>query len=180
VIYIDNKGNEIARMSPNAESGNVFLQQLCKYEINMQSVVLRNNINTKFNEKLRHSPDFELFMNIASEYKVYVISDYLVKYRKLENSLTSKNIDVWWIEMKGTLDKIFLEKNSLKIEYPKEFNLAYAKVAYNKARYLISIDKQKQASAELSRYKFTNVTYCLLFLISLFPRKLWDIVHRLK
>ena len=83
VIYIDRYSNTIGKFLPKAQSGNVFSQQLKRYEINMQSVMLRNNINIEINEDLRHSPDFDMFMDIASKFDVYVIKDSLVKYRKL-------------------------------------------------------------------------------------------------
>ena len=162
-------GKEIGRLMPEAVTGNVFAQQLNRYEINMQSVILRNSGEIKINENLRHSPDYDLFMKIASNSNVYVIKEYIVKYRKLEDSLTSKNIDVWWIEMKNTLDKIFLENNELKKMYPREYKMAYAKVAYYKAQYLLSKDNKEEAKKELSKYKFIHINYLLLYIISFFP-----------
>jgi glycosyltransferase involved in cell wall biosynthesis len=179
VIYIDKNSNTVGQMLPRAISGNVFVQQLKRYEINMQSVLLRNYKNIKFNETLRHSPDFDLFMDIILENKAIVIKEAIVKYRKLEDSLTSKNIEFWWIEMKYTLDRLFASKQ-FKNEYMEFIKIAYAKVAYNKARYLISINKKKEASAELSKYKFVSLEYFAIFLISLFPKKIWNLVHEFK
>jgi glycosyltransferase involved in cell wall biosynthesis len=179
VIYIDKNSDEIGRFLPVSDSENVFAQQLKRYEINMQSVVLRNNDNIKFNEKLKHSPDFDLFMKIISKYEVSIIKEYIVKYRKLENSLTSKNIAVWWSEMKYTLDNIFQDL-SLKEKYRKEYEYAYAKVAYNKARYLISIDKKDEASHELAKYKFVDIKYFILYIVSLFPSYAWNIINKYK
>ncbi len=180
VIYIDENSQEIGQMIPETISGDVFAQQLKRYEINMQSVMLRNSVHIKFNEQLRHSPDFDLFMNLASKSKVYVIKDFIVKYRKLPNSLTSKNIDVWWIEMQETLDRIFFEDDTLKEKYQKEYNMAYAKVAYYKAQYLISIGKTSEASTELSRFKFTNYRYFILYVASMLPINIWNFIHKYK
>lgn len=176
VIYIDKNSQIIGKSLPKARSGNVFAQQLKRYEINMQSVILRNNEKINFNQKLRHSPDFDLFVSMASNSEVCVISDFIVKYRKLEDSLTSKNIDVWWSEMKYTLDKLFIENNGLKDQYKKEFELAYAKVMYYKARYLMSIDKANEAKQELSNVKFVSPIYFGLFIISHFGI-LWKLIH---
>jgi glycosyltransferase involved in cell wall biosynthesis len=176
VIYIDKNTQTIGEMTPKAKSGNVFAQQLKRYEINMQSVILRNTKSIKFNEKLRHSPDFDLFVSIASNSEVCVISDFVVKYRKLEDSLTSKNIDVWWSEMKYTLDKLFLGNNSLKDKYKKEFKVAYAKVVYYKARYLMNINKEKDAREELSNVKFVSYVYFVLFIASHF-KTLWKLIR---
>ena len=180
VIYIDKDSQTIGKMKPKAKSGNVFAQQLKRYEINMQSVVLRNNELVNFNEKLRHSPDFDLFVSIASKSEVYVINDSIVKYRKLEDSLTSKNISIWGAEMQQTLDKIFLNNPMLKDKYHYEYKIAYAKVAYNKAQYLISINNRLEATKELSKFKFTNIIYFTLYIASMFPSSIWKFVHRFK
>jgi len=180
MVYIDKDSKEIGKTLPKAKSGDVLVQQFRRYEINMLSSLLRNNIEIKIDEKLRHSPDFDLFMNIASKYKVYVIKDYLVKYRKLKDSLTSKNIDIWWFEMKNSLDKIFLGNQKLKTLYPQEYRLVYAKVAYYKAQYLLSIGDKKGAIVEMSKFKFVNISYFLLYLTSLLPNKIWDLLHRYK
>ena len=84
VITIDKKGKEIDKMLPVAQSGMVLSQQLVRYEINMQSVVIRNNINISFDATMKFSPDFDLFMKIVSKYPVVVINDYIAKYRKLK------------------------------------------------------------------------------------------------
>ncbi len=179
VIYINEESTIIGNMIPKAKSGDVFAQQLKRYEINMQSVILRNN-NIKFNKELRHSPDFDLFMDIAANRKVFVIKDFIVKYRKLKNSLTSKNIDVWWSEMKYTIDRIFETNKELKLKHEKEYKLVYSKIGYNKARYLISIGNCKEASIELSKHKLSGTVYFVLFILSLFPINFWNLIHKYK
>jgi len=178
VVYIDENSEEIGRFLPVDSKDNLFSIQLKNYEINMQSVLLRTFDGIEFNETLKHSPDFDLFLDIISKYKGCSIKDYLVKYRRLSNSLTSKNIAFWGSEMEYTLDKIFKEDPSLKTKYPKEYNLAYAKVAYNKARYYISIGEKSKAINELSKYKFSDYRYFILYVVSLFPSAFWDMLHR--
>ena len=179
VIYIDEDSKEIGEMIPQTDE-DVFLQQLKRYEINMQSVMLRNSSDIRFNEKLRHSPDFDLFMDIVSRSKTCIIRKHIVKYRKLQDSLTSKNIDIWWSELKYTLDRIFSKDTELKNRYIKGYNFAYAKVAYNKAQYLISVGKRGEAIKELSKYRFLNFQYFILYLASLFPAFVWHFIHRYK
>jgi glycosyltransferase involved in cell wall biosynthesis len=179
VIYIDKNSNEFATDIPKAQSGNVFAQQLLRYEINMQSVIIKNNININFNINMQFSPDFDLFMKIASKYQVGVINEPLVKYRKLSNSLTSKKIDRWWIETKETLDNIFIEQPELAIKYSNEKNIAYAKTTYYKALYLISINSWKQAQEELSSIKNINLIYKILYFLS-FSKTAWKFAHKFK
>jgi len=180
VITINEEGNEIEKMLPHAKSGKVLAQQLIRYEINMQSVVIRNNIDISFKDTMKFSPDFDLFMKIVSQYPVIVINNYLVKYRKLKNSLTSKSIDRWWIETKDTLDCIFLAQPKLKELYSKEYKFAYAKNNYYHAQYLISIDKIKEARVILSKYKFLSFRYFILYGSLLFSLSFWNFIHRFK
>ena len=180
VIVIDERGKEIDKMLPIAQSGMVFSQQLIRYEINMQSVVICNNIDISFDISMQFSPDFDLFMKIVSKYPVVVINDYMVKYRKLKNSLTSKSIDLWWIETKKTLDSIFEKDISLKEKYSKEYKFAYAKNNYYQAQYLISINKVKDARVILSKYKFLSFKYFILYASLFFSLSFWKFIHRFK
>lgn len=180
VIYIDENSKKLGSFLPMSISGDVFASQLIKYEINMQSVIIKNDIKLAFDEEKQFSPDFELFMRIVSKYNVGVIREYLVKYRKLKNSLTSKKIDRWGIEMQQTLDYIFSNNQLLKNKYKKEYKIAYAKVSYNKAQYLISINKKYEATKELSKYKFVHYKYFILYISSIFPIGIWNLIHRFK
>jgi len=179
-VIIDKNGKEIKRMLPIAKSGMVFSQQLIRYEINMQSVVIRNNIDIFFDPTMKFSPDFDLFMRIVSKYSVVIINDYIVKYRKLDNSLTSKTIDLWSIETRKTLDFIFREDKSLKDKYPKEYKFAYAKNNYYQAQYLISINKVQDARVILSKYKFLSFKYFILYASLFFSLSFWKFIHRFK
>ncbi len=149
-IWIDENGDEVNRDLPKAKSGYVFPYQLKRYEVNMQSVVIRNNIPIKFNTKMEFSPDFDLFMKIMSRYQVGVEREPLIKYRKLSNSLTTKKIDRWGVEMRETLDTIFSQNPKLKREYPIEYLRAYAKVYYYYSRYYFSMAFIKNI---INRYK---------------------------
>ena len=140
-IWIDENGKEINRDLPKATTGYVFPSQLKRYEVNMQSVVIRNNIPIEFNTKMEFSPDFDLFMQIMSRYRVGVEREPLIKYRKLSNSLTTKKIDRWGVEMKDALNNIFTQNPKLKRKYPLEYLSAYAKVAYYYLRYYLSLIK---------------------------------------
>ena len=180
VLYINEDSTLIKKYLPCAKSGNLFKYQLKKYEIGMQSVLIRNDIQISFNENLEFSPDYDLMMHIASKYKVFSIKSYLIKYRKVNNSLTHKKADKWWVEMKITLDKIFEECPDLRKKFPLEYRFAYAKVDYYKARYLFMKDQGKEASILLSKNKYLDMKYFLLYMLSLLGKNFWDYIHKIK
>ena len=179
-IWIDENGNEINQDLPIASTGYIFDKQLIRYEVNMQTVVIRNDIDISFNTSMQFSPDYDLFMRIMSEYRVGVIFTPLVKYRKLSNSLTSKKIDRWAIEMQESLDNIFKKNPSLKEKYLKEYSLAYAKVGYYYAQYFVSINDMKKARLSLFKYRFLNKSYLFLYLLAHFPSSIWIWIHKFK
>ncbi len=179
VIFIDERGNFIKKTLPKSCNSNVFDIQLKSYEIGMQSVLIRNNIKIDFNKELEFSPDYDLMMRIASSYNVYVIKEYLIKYRIVSNSLTNKKIHKWWSEMKFTLDNL-KKNNYLYSKHISNFNFAYAKVEYNKARYLFTQDKRMQAIKALSQWKFISIKYFLLYILALLGKEWWNALHKLK
>ena len=177
VQYINENNITILKYLPKAISGNVFSYQLNKYEIGIQSVLIRNSVDIIFNQDLQFSPDYDLLMNVASKYKAFVIKEYLIKYRVVSGSLTNQKIQLWWSEMKYTLDCIF-EKNPKLINiYPKEHKKAYAKVNYLKAKMYFSENNKLGAIRMLNKYKFVDVRYFFLFVISLFGKRAWNFVQ---
>ena len=178
-IWIDENGKEIGELIPQ-KSDDPFKINLLRYEINMQSVAIRNQPHRKieFNSKYEFAPDFDLFMKIISRNKTEIIPEPIVKYRKLSNSLTSKKINRWWVETKETLDKIFFDKElSEKYSYEKQF--AYAKVAYYKARYLMTQNQTQEAVQVLNEYKNLSKQYFGLWLLA-HSKLLWNFIHKFK
>ncbi len=178
--YIDYNSNKIGSFIPKARTGNVFEKQLLNYEINMQSVVIRNNIHLEFNKNMMFCPDYDLFMKIVFKYNVGVINKPLVEYRRYENSLTNLKIDRWWIEVKQTLDDIFDLNTDLKKKYKKGYTYAYSKVYYYNAAYFMSINKNKDAKKLMSQIKFNRIEYFILYIALLFNKKIWYLIHKYK
>ena len=84
-IIINEKNSVIGRSITSANNGNIFGDLLIKYDINMQSVmIMKNALNERnFDITLKFSPDYHLFMELASVGKVGVIRDYIVKYKQI-------------------------------------------------------------------------------------------------
>ncbi len=178
---INETNNIINKYIPKNETGFILPALLKRYDINMQSVMMRrriDGIDVSFRESFSFCPDFDLFIKTAAAYNIAVINEPLVKYRVSSNSLTSKTIDRWWIECKQILNEVFLNNPVLKTTYPKAYAHAYAKVSYYKARYLINVNKKIEASKELQQHIHVGIQYFLLYLLSLLPVSIWHLVHR--
>jgi glycosyltransferase involved in cell wall biosynthesis len=107
-VFVINEDSALINKNKVSDKyGYLFDHLLINYEINMQTVMIRRSIllenNLSFDSSLRFSPDFDLFMRIAYENKLSSVSDFLVEYRKSDNSLTSKMIEHIAPEMEYTL-----------------------------------------------------------------------------
>ncbi|WP_300180636.1 glycosyltransferase [uncultured Aliivibrio sp.] len=177
VYFINGSGKCIGKYTPSA-GGDIFRRQLVRYEINQQSVMIRNDFDFSFDQNKKYSVDYCLFMSICAKYKVGVLESKLVKYRMHDSNLSHSVNELEWIEQKDTLDNVFQNNLDLEHMYPKEYQLAYARVFYYKARYLMSVNEASNARVELKKYYKTNLFYCSLYLLSLFPVSLWSFLHK--
>ena len=134
VDIIDKKGRLIRSLNTRNNSGNIFESLLRKYEINMQTVMLRRSILEndwcRFNDLLTYSPDYNLFMQIASRFPVGVINNVLAKYRIVDGSLSTTKLGVVSSEMKTTLDKIFGKNTDIRMSYYDAAEYAYKNLSY--------------------------------------------------
>ncbi len=178
VTFIDADSKEIGRYIPKAKKGDVFRRQLVRYEINQQSVMIKNDFSFSFDRTKKYSVDYCLFMSICSKYEVEFLKDIYVKYRMHDSNLSHSANELEWIEQKDALDKVFEETPSLKDIYVDEYKQAYARVYYYKARYLMKIDKRRQACQELKGYANINLFYFGLYVLSFFPSSFWNYIHR--
>jgi glycosyltransferase involved in cell wall biosynthesis len=175
-FFIDENSLETSKYSVFGRNGNVFKTLLKRYEINMQTVLLRNNIEISFNPEMQFSPDFDLFMDIASKHEIGVIQIPLVKYRKTASSLTSKKISRWWLEMKMTLDRILTEEQKENVD---EVKYSYAKVNYYKAVFLMKENRKNEAVEILKEYRFLDFKYFIIYFFS-HSELFWNFLHKLK
>jgi len=173
VSVIRENGSEIKKFFVKNNSGNIFANLLRHYEINMQTVMLRKdyliNNNLTFNSSMAFCPDHNLFMLVALDTEVGVIKDVIAKYRKVDNSLSKKTIDVAADEYRFTLDSIINNNAGLKERYQVEFNSAYNKATYYEVLSDITNNKKKQARLKLKKILTSRIEYFLLYLLLLSP-----------
>lgn len=170
VIVIDENGNSIRKNRMKYQGGFIFDRLLKKYEINMQSVMIRQSIIIKdtldFNSNLEYSPDYNLFMEIASRYPVGVINEYIVKYRLLSDSLSRKSLHLVSKEISYTLNNILSRDPSLNTKFPDEFRFAFRKLHYYNAIDKINKDEFAEARKELMEILPFSPKYILLYFLT--------------
>lgn len=172
-IMIDDKGGELWKYLAKNKNGYIFPNLLVKYEINMQSVMLRKAVldreSLTFDSSLSFSPDYNLFMHIAAKFDIAVIKEPLVKYRILSNSLSKKSADIISSEAKFTLDMLRFKFPDLAIKYKKSFNAAYAKLTFYDSVSLIQSSNFVEARVKIRKIIFRRLEYLLLYLSLFLP-----------
>lgn len=183
-IEIDEETKKERIKLPKYRSGYVFADNLKQFEINVPtSMISRKALIDKklnFDPEIQASEEYCLFMQFIYNEKVCVINKPIAKYLIRKKSLTDKAISRWSFERLYTLEKIIKNYPEAKLRFKKEFNLAYSRADYYKARYLWSDNQKKKAIAIMKKIKFKEYKYFILFIISLMPFNIWDKVHNLK
>ena len=127
---IDESSHEINTFLPKHKCGNALHEMLKRYEINNQSVIIREEalqaIGGLFNEDIVIGEDYNLFMNILAKYEVCNIKECLIKYRIHSDSISkNKSIDL----SDGTLKtlKELNTKYKIKKKYPIYYFISWLK-----------------------------------------------------
>jgi len=173
VAVIDESGKEIKKDIVKNKSGNVFSGLLRRYEINMQTVMLKKDFiisnQLSFNTNMSYCPDHNLFMTIASKVDVGVISDVVAKYRIVGNSLSKKTIDIAPQEYRLTLDEISKGNPTLRQQLSNDFDCAYNKARYYEIVADIFNNNKDQARYKLRTIYTSKIEYFLLYLLLFMP-----------
>lgn len=169
---------------PTYESGFLFKDLLVQFDINLPVAMIKRKAllekGLNFDPFVKASEEYCLFMQLIYGEKVCVVSRPLANYYIRRDSLTNKCIDRWYIERFYTLDKIIESHPEASEKYSHEFEVAYARGTYYKARLLMSQGNRKEARAELKSICNVDKRYKYLLCLSYLPTYCWEYAHRLK
>lgn len=183
-ILINRNAHIIGKIVPKYKEGHIFNQLLLQFDIPIVSTIIRKSVlnkeNINFDLNVSASEEYCLFMQLSVKNKFIVIPKALVKYRIHDNALTNKTISKWAEERRYTLDKIIKENKGIEVEYENEFREAYARAAYYKAQYFLSIDKKIAAFNSLRKFIFVDYRYFALTILILLPTSIWNFMQKLK
>lgn len=150
------------------QSGYILKELLERYEVNFQTVMFKRELVYKheinFDEKLVYTPDYDFIMRVVSKFEIGVINDYLSRYRKYDNSLSTKSLKLIYPENKFTLDSISKDLSLLNSNN-KYFNLAYKKLFYYNSLQFIYSNDYKKARIEIKKTKFIRIQYLILYIL---------------
>lgn len=185
--YIDINSEILRKRKVSNKNGQLFSSLLIKYDINMQTVMIKKAIldkhNLNFDSSLMFAPDYDLFMEIALIGKTLSLKKYLSNYRIHQNSLSHKSQNLVCSEGFYTLNRLQKKYSDTPEKY--KFSLKYARSIFRVQEAISYLQNNNSTQAK----KVLNAEFVLnpkiLFLLFLLfirfsPRAILKIIRRTK
>jgi len=184
VTMIDERGQIIGRRSPKPQSGPLFARLLRQFDIDVPTVLLRRSAlltsGLNFDPKVTASEEYCLFMQLAVEHGFCALPFVVAKYRVHDAALTNRSVAMWADEREYTLNLICAKHPGIRERYVNEFDEAYARARYYRARYFVVTGNKLKALSELRKNLAVSYIYAFLFMLLLLPTCVWNRVHMLR
>ncbi len=127
-IIINNHWEEIQKVKMRETNEEIKNNILRSNQFTHSSIIIRNSILEKvwrfYNEKYNWAEDYELWLRIWTISKLYNITDFLVKYRWLNSSISRKN----WFKQEILSFKIMLLYKKYYNNFYKAFILKLSSI----------------------------------------------------
>lgn len=176
--------NFILGLKGKQPEGDVFGRFLRHYPVNLQTVMLRmdavNNLSEKFDDSIEVSEEFDFFMRLLLKSRALYIEEPLVVYRVHKNMLSLKLQHRYPIELGYIINKLKKVDASFEQKYRPEVKYYEAKLGYWHAKTLMEQNSPVSARSKLSPYKFIDLKFFILYILTYFPPTMWKWAHRYK
>lgn len=181
---LSKNGRKYIGLKGKQPEGKSFGKFLLYYPINLQTVIFRKKviqgIDMLFDERLRLSEDYDLFMRILYTSCAGYIREPLAIYRVHSEMNSIKFIHDWPEETSYILDKFRHSYPDFDDKYSKEINYIKAKIGYREAKAAMSEKNCLEARRYLSPYKFFDLRFFSLYAATYMPLIIWNVLHSLK
>lgn len=183
-IEIDSSGKKIGETMPTNCSGNLLDRLLLQFDIPIvASIVDKQKLvesNLSFDNNIKASEEYCLYMQLALRYDGCSISKNIVKYRIHNDSLTKETIDIWFKERDYTLKKLREYCPSIVNTHKKAWLEANARSRYYEVQYLMKAGLRRDAiKLSFKNIKF-GFKYFIIFIIIIMPKYVWKYVQKKK
>jgi glycosyltransferase involved in cell wall biosynthesis len=183
-VIMPQADNLILGLHGRQPEGKVFGAFLSHYPVNLQTVMVRmdaiKRLDTKFDDSLELSEEFDLFMRILLKSKAAYINEPLATYRIHQNMSSQKLQHRYLVELDYIKDKFSKIDDLNKNEYRNAFRHFEANVGYWCAKVNMESGNSWLARSRLAPYKFINLKFFLLYLVAFLPARAWKFIHHYK
>ena len=171
---INKKGEYLKEILPRISSGNIFEKTLKRYNVNLQTIMLKkeliDRLKVYFDKSLNFSEDGDFFLNIIINEPVLVLRKPLIKYRIHPDQDTRKKYNLVAKEFKITLNKLKLNYPEKYIKYKKAFNFAFIKLTYFEFLDILINGNLESSLEKISKIKFKDIRYFLIWIFLNFTK----------
>lgn len=162
-------------------AGHVFGRFLRHYPVNLQTVMLRVGVlrasGLQFDEQFEVSEEFDLFMRMLFSSCAHYIDEPLATYRIHGAMSSQKLLYKYPVEMARILEKLKGLEASVTRVYASEIKYYEAKLAYWRAKVDMDRGDDRAARARLAVFKFTDMKFLVLYVLTWLPPGAWKWVH---
>lgn len=166
-----------SRFIPHYNTGFIFGQLLQKFEINLPTAVIKHSViynqGINFNKLIIASEEYDLFVKIASTYKVSVIKEPTCFYRISSNSLTNKSIEHRANDRIITLASLRRSFKNIVDENIKFFNNAKYKIWYYKFQFSLYSNNINDAILNIKKIRYKDLRYFFIYIIVIINPKIY-------
>jgi glycosyltransferase involved in cell wall biosynthesis len=183
-IIMPKADNLIPGLKGEQPYGDVVGRFLRNYPVNLQTVMLRtdavNRMDEKFDGTLEISEEFDFFMRLLFNSKAFYIDQPLAVYRIHSNMLSFKLMHQYPVEAEYIINKFKKMDESFEDKYRREIKYYNAKLGYWRAKAAAEIGNMNSARLNLAPYKFVDLKFFFLYLITFLPCPIWKLAHQYK
>lgn len=183
-IIMPNVDKRIIGLKGKQPEGDVFEKFMYQYPVNLQTVIFRKDVlgklNYCFDKKLHLCEELDLFMRIFRTANVSYMSEPLIITRIHQNMNSIRYSKDFYDEY------IYIAENikSMDSNYANKYNMALryfqGKANYYKARFEMSECNPRKARECLRTYKYLDMRFFLLYLLTYFSPIIWRYLHKAK
>ncbi|MFA5117995.1 MAG: glycosyltransferase family 2 protein [Candidatus Omnitrophota bacterium] len=164
--------------------GDVFERFLYDYPVNLQTVILRKSVidaaELKFDEYFQVSEEADFFLRILYLTKAAYIAEPLAVYR-LHDEMSSKVLSYRYpVEAQHLIDKFKKNYDSFQSRYANGLRYFEAKLGYYYAKAEMERGNRRNARLKLKPYRFIDLKFFILYLLTFLPQLAWNIAHKYK
>ncbi|MBI4679900.1 MAG: glycosyltransferase [Nitrospirae bacterium] len=183
-IVMPRADKRIIGLKGKQPEGDVFEKFLYQYPVNLQTVIFRKEVLNKldyfFDKKLNLSEEFDLFMRIFKNSTVSYESEPSIITRIHRHMSSLRYARDYYDECMYIAEKFKTADNDFENKYGVALRYFYAKANYYRARSEMSESNSRKARECLRTYKFLDIKFYGLYLITYLPNIIWRMLHRAK
>ena len=164
---IDDAANHIGFLKCERSAEEIYYNLSYRNNLTSSSMLfLKEAINDigYYDESSSHSEDYEFWFRLSRKYKIYVIAEYLIKYRIRKSQRCDKNYGPTFKRMFDIALRTKIDKDLLQFLQNSQKDIAFfERVRLIKKLHRFHINIQKDAkNAGLSSFKLKNVCFKMM------------------